>query len=211
GRYLYVACYAASALDIVDLNSSNFATRTVALAASPEAVAVGYNEKVLISTIGSGIGQNVLITYDPAADASHALQSVVITPQAPSAPQLPPPNGVMALASHARLQASLDGRVIIGVHELANNTRTAFVFDVTSSIVLAARYVGGISPVLAVSPNASRFLSGPMLFETSTMLVMAQQSIINSPFVFAPGANFNVQTSQGGAVYAQTANGLALI
>jgi len=211
GRYLYVACYAASALDIVDLSTSNFATRSVALAASPEAVAVGFNEKALISTIGAGNGGNVLITFDPTADASHALQSVVIAPQAPSAPQLPPPNGVMALASHAHLQASADGRMIVGVHELANNTRTVFTFDVASSVVLAARNVTVISPVLAVSPDASHFVSGPMLFETSTMLVMAQQNAVNAPYVFPATANFNVQTSQGGAVFAQTAAGQVLI
>src|SRR5215813_13589275 len=67
GRYLYVACYGASALDIVDLNTSNFSTRSVPLAASPEAVAVGFNERALISTIGTGTGQNILITYDPNA------------------------------------------------------------------------------------------------------------------------------------------------
>src|SRR5947207_10490758 len=45
GRYLYVVCYDASALDVVDLNSANFAIRSVALAAKPQGVAVGYNEK----------------------------------------------------------------------------------------------------------------------------------------------------------------------
>src|SRR5262249_12981093 len=54
-------------------------------------------------------------------------------------------------------------------------------------------------------------LSGPMLFETSSMLVMAQQNVINSPYMFPGGANFSVQTSQGGAVYAQTPTGAQLI
>src|SRR5437764_8743266 len=35
-RYLYVVCYDASALDIIDLNSATFATRSVALAAKPQ-------------------------------------------------------------------------------------------------------------------------------------------------------------------------------
>ena len=43
GKSLYVACYNASALDIIDLTSSNFASRSVTLSASPEAVAVGFN------------------------------------------------------------------------------------------------------------------------------------------------------------------------
>ncbi len=211
GRYLYVACYSASALDIIDLSTSTFTARSVTLAASPEAVAVGFNEKVLISTIGTGTGQSVLITYDPAADAAHALQSIAIAPAAPSVPQLPPPNGVMALASHARLVSSLDGRTIAGVHELANNTRAVFIVDVNSSTILGSRILSQISPVLAVSPDASRVVSGPMVLETATMLIMAQQNTTNSPYTFPAGTNFNTQTSQGGAVYAQGPNGLVLI
>lgn len=210
GKSLYVACYGASALDIIDLTSVTFSTHAITLGASPQGVAVGVNEKVLISTIGTGTGQSVLITYDPNADAAHALQAIVIGPGAPTAPTLPPPGGVMALASHARLQASQDGRTIIGVHELAA-TRTAFVFDVNSSTVLSSRTVPVISPVLAVSPDGSQFLTGPMLFETSSMLLLAQQNTANSPYVFPANAVFNNQTVQGGAVYAQTPAGPALI
>src|SRR3954469_10116210 len=46
GRFLYVVCYDAAALDIVDLNTANFAVRSVTLAAKPQGVAVGFNEKV---------------------------------------------------------------------------------------------------------------------------------------------------------------------
>jgi uncharacterized protein (TIGR03437 family) len=211
GRYLYVVCYTASSLDIIDLSTTNFASHSVTLAASPQAVAVGSNEKVLISTIGTGTGADILITFDPNAAASAALQSVVIAPQAPSAPALPPPNGVMALAAHAHLQASLDGTKIVGVHELANNSRTVFVFDVNSSTVLASRNIGVISPVLAISPDNSRLVSGPIVFETSSMLVLAQQSPVNAPYTFPAGTNFNTQTNQGGAVYAKTSLGNVLI
>ena len=211
GRYLYVACYSASAIDVIDLSSSSFSSRSITLSASPEAVAVGFDERVLISTIGTGTGQNVLITYDPSADASQALKGIVIAPAAPSAPQLPPPNGVMALASHAHLQPSQDGRTIVGVHELANNTRTVFVFDVNSSTVLGTRNIAVISPVLAVSPDASQFVSGPMLIETSSLFILAQQNTANSPFVFPANSTFNNQTSQGGAVYAQGPTGPVLI
>src|SRR6516165_5014246 len=70
GRYLYVACYAASALDVIDLSTTSFAIRSVTRAAKPQGLAVGFTEQVLISTIGSGTGQDVLITYDPTVDAS---------------------------------------------------------------------------------------------------------------------------------------------
>src|SRR5215472_3248588 len=200
GRYLYVACYDASALDVIDLSTATFSTRSVTLAAKPQGVAVGFNEKVLVSTIGTGIGQDILITYDPTVDASVALAAVTVTPPAPVVPTLPPPNGIMAFASKSRLQASADGRLIIGVH-MQTATRAVWVFDVASSTVLSSRLVAGISSMLAVSPDGSRFLSGSSLFETSTLLVLAQQNTINAPYVFPATASFSAQTAQGGAVF----------
>jgi uncharacterized protein (TIGR03437 family) len=200
GNSLYVACYSASTLDIIDLTSATFSRTSVSLAAKPEGVAVGYNELVLISTVGTGTGQAVLTTYNPSASASSALQAVLVAPTAPTTPQLPPPNDLWYFASKSQLQATVDGTKIIGVNQQAS-TRTVFVFDVASSTVLASRTITGTSPILAVSPDGSEFLSGPMLFETSTLLVLAQQSTANSPFVFPSGANFTTQTNQGGAVF----------
>jgi uncharacterized protein (TIGR03437 family) len=209
GRFLYVACYAASSLQIVDLSTTTFTSRSVTLPASPEAVAVGFNETVLISTIGTGVGQSVLLTFNPAADAAHALNSIPIAPPAPAAPTLTGANIILAQAARAKLQSSADGRTIIGVH--MTGARTVFVFDVNSATVLRARTIGGISSVLAVSPDASQFLSGPQLFNASTMAVVAQQSTTNAPFVFPNGVNFNAQPTQGGAVFAPTLLGTALI
>lgn len=209
GRYLYVACYASSSLQIIDLSSATFSSRSVTLPASPQAVAVGFNEVALISTIGTGTGQSVLMTFNPAADAAHALVSIPVAPPAPAAPTLTGTNVVFAQAARAKLQASADGKVIVGAH--MNGTRTVFVFDVNSATVLRARTVAGISSVLAVSPDGSQFLSGPLLFDASTMAVLAQQNTTNAPFVFPNGANFNTQAAQGGAVYATTAFGSALI
>jgi uncharacterized protein (TIGR03437 family) len=196
-RYLYVACYDGSTLDIIDLNSANFSSVSKQLDAKPQGVAVGFNGKVLISTVGTGTGAEVLITYDPATATT---QPLAVAPPAPVAPALPPTNNNMYLVGKSRLQASLDGKLIIGVN-LQAATRTVFVFDVASSIVLASRVVPVISPTLAVSPDGSRFLSGPMLFDTKTLAVVAQQNTTNSPYVFPGNANFNTQTSQGGAVF----------
>jgi uncharacterized protein (TIGR03437 family) len=200
GKSLYVACYSASTLDIIDLTSATFSKTSVSLGANPEGVAVGSNELVLISTIGTGTGQAVLTTYNPSASASSALQAIVVAPSAPTTPQMPPPNGLMYFASKSQLQATLDGSQIIGVNQTAS-TRTVFVFDVASSTVLASRTISGISPILAVSPDGSEFLSGSVLFETATLLVLAQQSAANSPFVFPAAANFTTQTNQGGAAF----------
>src|ERR1019366_3811127 len=120
----------------------------------------------------------------------------------------PPPNGIMYYAAKSQLQASQDGKLIVGVN-LQAATRAGFVFDVASSIVLGSRLVPVISPTLAVSPDGSKFLSGPMLFDTQTLAVLAQQNTVNSPYVFPATANFNLQTSQGGAVF--TPDGTALL
>src|ERR1022692_4045455 len=53
-RYLYVACYDGSTLDIIDLNSANFSSVAKQLDAKPQGVAVGFNGIVLVSTVGTG-------------------------------------------------------------------------------------------------------------------------------------------------------------
>jgi uncharacterized protein (TIGR03437 family) len=206
GRSLYVICYAASSLDIVDLTSADFSTRSVSLPANPEALAVGFDERVLISTTGTGTGQSVLLTYDPGADSQNALRNIAIAPPAPLAPALPPPNGVMALASRARLEPSRDGRTIVGVHGVSTTTRNVFVFDAAASTVLRSRSLPGLSTVLAVSADGSRFLSGNTLLESGTMLVLGQQNTTNLPYALA-AANFAAQATQGGAVFVTTALG----
>ena len=196
-HYLYVTCYDGSTLFIIDLTSANFSSVSKQLDAKPQGVAAGFNGLVLITTVGTGTGAEVLITYDPATGKTQGL-SVALP--APVAPALPPTNNNMYLVGKSRLQASADGKLIVGVN-LQAATRTVFVFDVASSIVLGSRTMPVISPTLAVSPDGSKFLSGPMLFDTQTLAVLAQQNTTNSPYVFPATANFNVQTSQGGAVF----------
>src|ERR1035441_523638 len=196
-HYLYVTCYDGSTLDIIDLTSASFSSVSKQLDAKPEGVAVGYNGVVLITTVGTGTGAEVLITYDPATGKT---QGLAVAPPAPAAPALPPTNNNMYQVGKSRLQASADGKLIVGVN-LQAATRTVFVFDVASSVVLTSRVVSAISPTLAVSPDGSTFLRGPLLFAAQTLAVLAQQNTTNSPYVFPATANFNVQTSQGGAVF----------
>ncbi len=211
GNSLYVACYGASAITIVDLTSASFATTSVALAAKPQGIAVGFNELVLISTIGTGTGADVLVTYNPLAAANNALAAITIGPPAPTAPSLPPPSNDMALAAHSRLVASLDGTKIVGVNETSTTARSAFVFDVASATVVGARTLTGATTILAAAPDGSTFVTGNMLIQSSSMLVLAQQSAVNAPFVFPSTANFTTETNQGGAVYATGSGGLELI
>ncbi len=199
-RYLYVACYTGGVIDQIDLNTLA-RTSTISLPANPEAVAIGYDDRLLISTIGTSAGQYVLTIYDPNATSATALQAVTVSPAAPSAPTVPAPNGLPHLAVRAHLVATPDGQTIIGVHELANNTRTVFVYQVSSATVLRSRIVTTATAVLAVSADGSRFLSGHLLFNTNTLAVTAQQNTTNSPFVFTTGANFTTLVNQGGAAF----------
>ena len=168
GKYLYVACYDASSINVIDLDRLAV-TNQVTLAAKPEGIAVAYDEKVLVSTIGTGQGQAVLIFYDPNADSSHNLQAVVVAPPAPTPPTLPPPSNRIFLSGRGRLEASRDGRVIVGLNELANNTRTIFVYDAVSSVVKRSRNVANLSPAISIAPDASKFMAGLILFDTDTL------------------------------------------
>ena len=61
--------------------------------------------------------------------------------------------------------------------------------------------MAGVSPILAVAPDGSRFVSGQYLIDTPSLAVLAQQSATNSPFTFIAGANFTTQANQGGAIF----------
>lgn len=204
GNTLYVACYTNGLLDIIDLRTLTKVGTPISLPANPQALAVGVDGKLLISTNGNAQGQFVLTLYDPNATVTSGLTSVTLAAGAigtPSAPTVPPPNGLPHLAVRAHLVATPDGQTIIGVHEPANNTRSIFVYQVSSATVLRSRTVPTSTAVLAVSADGSRFVSGHILFDTATLAVLAQQNTTNSPFVFTGGANFTTLASQGGAVF----------
>jgi len=202
GKYLYVACYGASAVDVIDLaKMSN--VNTISLTSNPEAVAVGYDNKLLISTIG-GTGKAVLAIYDPnAASTANPLAAIPVAPTAPTTPTFPAPSNMEPLAAAARLVATPDGRTIVGVHKTSTTVRTVFVYDVASATVLRARTLTqtSASNVLAVAADGSRLLSGAVLFDAGTLAVLGQQNTTNSPFTFLSTANFLTQTNQGGAVF----------
>ncbi len=196
-QFLYVACYNTQSLDVIDLTKL-IKTASVTLPAAPEAVAAGSDGKVLVSTVGTSSGQNILTIYDPSLATTTVIRSVLNPPGAPVA--ITTPLGTPYLASHARLLATPNGNTIIGVHE-TTTTRTVFIYDVASATVLGSRTVTGVSAILAVSPDGSRFVSGQYLFATPSLAVLAQQNTTNSPFTFIATANFTTQANQGGAIF----------
>ena len=203
GKYLYVTSYDASSLNVIDLDALGVVAR-VSLPAKPEGVAVGRDERVLISTIGTGTNNlaNVLLVYDPSAKDQQSLINLSITPPPPLPPQLPPPAGRPFLQSRSQLTASRDGAFIVGVNiPTGATTRAVFVYEVASATVLRSRTVSSASSVISVAPDGSKFMAGLTLFESSTLQVLAQQNLANSPYLIPTNTNFNTQTLQGGSVF----------
>jgi uncharacterized protein (TIGR03437 family) len=204
GRFLYVTSHSVGALLIIDAESLQVVNR-VALPARPEGVAVGFDERVLISTIGTGPNNvnNVLLIYDPSGGVtSQAVSAVAVTPPPPASPLLPQQNfGRPALANRSFLQATPDGRLIFGVNIPNAAARAVFVYEAASGTVLRSRTVAGVSPVISVAPDGSKFMAGLHLFDTQTLNILAQQNAANAPYPFAAGTNFNLQQNQGGSVW----------
>jgi uncharacterized protein (TIGR03437 family) len=209
GRFLYVAAYAGSLLDVVDLNSGQITVR-VSLPANPEGVAVGGDGRVLISTVSVNASTNTLWIYDPTqtSGAQNNLTAVPVAPPAPTPPVLPTPTGRVFAANKSALIATRDGKYIIGANGTSTVTtsttaKVVFVYEVASGTVLRSRSVANLSQILSVSPDGSRFMSGYTLFDTQTLQIIAQENAANSPFAFPTGTagNFNTQTNQGGSVF----------
>ena len=192
-RYLYVACYDGSTLDIIDLNSASFPSVSKQLDAKPQGVAVGFNGKVLISTVGTGTGTEMGADYVRPGDGSDAAciggSAGAGSTRAASAER-------DHVSGREEPFAGVAGREADYRREPAGSDADCFVFDAASSIVLGSLSARDLAHAV-VSPYGSKFLSGPMLFDTQTLAVLAQQNTTNSPYVFPANANFNVQTSQG--------------
>lgn len=203
GKYLYVTCFDGSSLNVIDLDTLTVARR-VSLPAKPEGVAVGADERVLITTIGTGPNNSAytLLIYDPAAAEGQAIGNVVIAPPPAQSPRLPPPSGRLALAHRSRLAATPDGRYIVGLTNINNNTGVAFLYETASATVLRSRQIGNISTVISVAPDGSKFMAGLTLFDSETLAVLAQQNAANAPFPFQTGAQFSLTDNVGGSVFA---------
>ncbi len=196
GKYLYVTAYETGSLDVIDLDTGALFKR-VSLPAAPEGVAVGGDERVLITTAGSGTNNadNRLMIYD-----GSSLQAVASTLPAPSAPGTTVPGRVFQ-STRSNLAASQDGQWIIGLNNPNAASRQLFVYEVASGSILRSRTVASISNVLGVAPDGSRFMAGLSLFERDTLAIVAQQNTANAIHPMAANANFNTQQNQGGSVF----------
>jgi uncharacterized protein (TIGR03437 family) len=212
GQFLYVTCYAASVVDVIDLTALTVTNR-ISLPSQPEGIAVASDERVLISTTGSG-ATDVLLLYDPAPNSPAALTSLNVAPVAPLAPTFPAPSSRAFLAAHSQLRATRDGSLIAGLHvtNAAIGTGVVFVYQTSSGTVLRARTLTtGFLSALAISDDGTRILCGANLFDASTMQLLGSLNTANSTLPITPvtpASNFATQANQGGAAFAPTGNTL---
>lgn len=203
GNSLFVACYNGSVLDVIDLTAMAVVNR-VTLPAKPEGVAVGSDGRVLISTSGSGSAStaNLLLVYDPSPNAALVLTALSVTPPAPAAPTFPPPSGRPFLSAHSRLAATRDGTIIAGVNVPSTGSPTVYLYQAASDTLLSSRTLAGSSTALSISDDGTRVFAGANLFDASTLRVLAQQNLANSPYPITPGTSFTTAANQGGSVFA---------
>ncbi len=201
-QYLYVTNFGSSSLSVIDLGLGGV-SGSFGLTAPPEGVAVGFDGRALIYTIGTGgaaTPQNTLLIFDRQQTGPAQLTAVAVPPPAPQDPRLP---GFIAaspfLTFRGRLRATPDGRFIIGVNTPTGNSTAVFVYEAASGTVLRSRLTPGLSSVMAISPDGARFMAGLNLFETATLDLLATTSAANAPFQM-PGT-FNQSQNVGGSVF----------
>ena len=206
-KFLYVTAYASLVLDVIDLSKDTIST-SINLPTGPEGVAVGVDNRVLISAVSpAGTSTtNTLLIYDPAKSLGNNLQSVSIAPPPPTPPVLPTPSGRVFVSYRGKLAPTKDGRFIVGANGNTGTSKVVFVYEVASGTVLRSRSISNLSSALSISPDGTKFMAGSSLFDLNTLQVLAQENASNAPFGFAAGANFNLQANQGGSVFAPGGN-----
>ena len=130
---------------MIDLDAGTVAKR-VSVPAAPEGIAVGADERVLITTVGVAAGlmhrqrTRCCSTIQIPAAVS-ALSTVTVSLPAPGTPAA----SASYNASRSHLVATPDGRLIVGLNNATTTTRTVFVFETASGSVLRSRTVTNIS------------------------------------------------------------------
>ncbi len=209
--FLYVTNHDSSTLSVVSLTSGIGAViNTVSLPAQPEGVAVGIDGRAVISTDGSSTTStvNTLLIFDGTQSSSQQVLAVQFPPAAATPPSLTAPTFPRPTTQfNGKLQTTPDGKYIIGVSSITNNTATVvYQYEVDSGTILQSRTVTGQSSIMAMAPDGASFMAGFTLYGTANLNVIGQQNIANAPFPMT-GA-FSTTTNLGGSVF--TADGKTL-
>lgn len=203
GHYLYVTCGTASVLDMIDLTQPGQPViQTVVLPSKPQGVEVGVDGRVLISMTGtgvvSGVPQGTLSLFDPSLGPGQLLP--VSVPALTTTPvTVPTPGNVTSTTFVSKLLRTPNGQYIVGAIKPTSANTYIFVYEVASATVLRNRTFAGVSTVLSMAPDGSRFMAGLAMFDINTLNLIAQQNIANAPFSFT--SSFNTQSQIGGSVF----------
>jgi DNA-binding beta-propeller fold protein YncE len=209
--FLYVTNHDSSTLSVISLASGIGAViNTVSLPAQPEGVAVGIDGRAVISTDGSSATTtvNTLLIFDGTQAANQQVLAVQFPPAAVTPPSLTAPTFPRPTTQfNGKLQATPDGKYIIGVSSITSNTATVvYQYEVDSGTILQSRTVTGQSSIMAMAPDGASFMAGFTLYGTANLNVIGQQNIANAPFPMT-GA-FSTTSNLGGSVF--TADGKTL-
>jgi YVTN family beta-propeller protein len=201
--FLYVANHDSSTLSVIDLASGGI--ESIGLPAKPQGVAVGADGRALIATDGTGTSStiNTLLIFDGLQDPSSQVLSVPFPPTPPTPPALQPLQARATTQFNAKLQRTPDGKYIVGVSSITNNTNTAvYVYETASGTVLLTRASVGQSSTLSVSPDGATFMAGFTLYDIATLNVLGQQNTANAPFTWAAAnTSFSTNFNVGGSVF----------
>jgi YVTN family beta-propeller protein len=200
--FLYVTNHDSSSLSVIDLNNSTPSSSSVSLPAKPQGVEVGADGRVLICTDGAGANStvNTLLIYDGLQGTSGQVQAVAFPPAPATPPTLAQLQARPTTQFNGKLQRTPDGKYIIGVSSITNNTTTVvYVYETASGTILRNRTVVGQSSTLSVAPDGATFMAGFTLFNVATLNAIAQQSTANAPFTMA--STFATTFNVGGSVF----------
>ena len=170
---LYVANVGSNSISVVNLNSQRV-TADFAVGSRPDAIAVGSDGNVLI------LGTAGLQRLDPFGGRIFPIpiSPPPTTPAGqPITPQSPTPGQFLA-----GLVTAANGNLIIGlsgqVAGAANTQNRIFIYEVASQSVLRSRNVSGLRAILSASPDGSRFMAGPFLFDTQTLTILGRTGTV---------------------------------
>src|SRR5437016_2077338 len=196
---LYVASAGSNTINTINLNTRQRGN-DYNVGSRPDAIAVGNDGKVVI------LGTGGLQRLDTATGR--------ITPVPISPPPTPPggllniPGAIITNSTFAGLVTTASGNLIIGrsinltVPGAANRL---FVYEVASGVVLRSRNVTGLASILSASTDGSRFMAGPLLFDTQTLTILGRTgNVLNA--TLGGGSAFSVD---GNSVYASFNNAAA--
>src|SRR5262245_54492576 len=195
---LYIASVGSNTINTINLNTRQRGN-DYNVGSRPDAIAVGNDGKVVI------LGTAGLQRLDTATGR--------ITPVPVSPPPTQPiglqniPAAIVIASTLAGLVTTASGNLIIGRSTNltgggANNR--LFVYEVASGVVLRSRNVSGVASILSASSDGSRFMAGPLLFDTQTLTIIGRTgNVLNAA---SGGSAFSVD---GNSVYASFNNGAA--